>query len=193
MQRTRPEYILMILLPLIAAVLAVRFSGIPLGQDGFYMFESALGSGLIAGCIALFYRYLKGKALWYVVILLPIVLSMLLYAFIPASISIFALVLPGIAFSLANLAVIKYLFYSGSLFRLRTLLVGLSGALILSGYLSLLCKQIYDALPQGFFNGAFINSLIIYVFIAFSMSVADLIILQLEVKRLKSEADPDHD
>ncbi|MCD8479156.1 MAG: hypothetical protein LRZ88_02310 [Candidatus Cloacimonetes bacterium] len=48
-------------------------------------------------------------------------------------------------------------------------------------------------LPAGFWNAVFINCLIIYVFIAFSMSMADLIILQLEVKRLKKEDSTEDD
>jgi len=49
-----------------------------------------------------------------------------------------------------------------------------------------------DVLMQSA-NTRLLNGLIIFVFISFAMSVADLIIVQIEVKRMKAEADQPDD
>lgn len=193
MERYRIEHILIILLPLLASWIAVMFSGIPRGVAGFYLYEFAIFAAGLTGVIALYYKYIRGYLLWYVTLGLPILLAFVLYTIVPLGISIFALVMPNLAYSLLSLALVRFVFYSKALFRLRTLLMGAGGAFILSGYLGAIQSLMGAELPAGFWNAVFINCLIIYVFIAFSMSMADLIILQLEVKRLKKEDSTEDD
>lgn len=193
MNRFRPEYSLIVLFPLVASLVAALLAGIPVFAHKLGMFQLALAAGLLTGIIALFHKYLPATSLWYAVLGLPILMAFAIYMLIPASISIFALVLPSLAFSLATLALVKYLYYAKSLIRLRTLLMGIGGALILSGYWAAVYKLEGSDLPLGFWNETLLNSMIIYVFIAFSLSVADLIILQIEVKSLKAEAKTEDD
>jgi hypothetical protein len=193
MNRYRVEHNLIVLLPLVASWIAVMFSGIPRGSAGLHLFEIAMFAGGITGVIALFYKYIQGSLLWYVTIILPILLAFVLYTIVPLGISIFALVMPNLAYALLSLALVRFVFYSKALFRLRTLLMGVGGAFLLSGYLGAIQSLMGAELPPGFWNAVFINCLIIYVFIAFSMSMADLIILQLEVKRLKKEDHSEDD
>jgi hypothetical protein len=201
MNRFKTEHILVVLFPLIASIIGAILAGMPPSLGTLNIFQISIVAALLTGVIALFYRYLAGPALWYVVIGAPILLSILMILKISASISIFALVLPNLAYSLATLGMLKYLYYSKLFLRLRTLLIGLSGGLLLSGYLAAIDQLInLDPAADGMrqmlytgFNSTFLSSLIIYVFIAFAMSVADLIILQKEVKRLKAESDSPHD
>ncbi|HOA30224.1 MAG TPA: hypothetical protein PKL34_09285, partial [Candidatus Cloacimonadota bacterium] len=117
-----------------------------------------------------------------------------------ASVSIFSLVLPNLAFSLAMYAMIRYIYYARNMIRLRTLLMGITGGLVFSGYITALSKLagpddsmfLRDVLMQSA-NTRLLNGLIIFVFISFAMSVADLIIVQIEVKRMKAEADQPDD
>jgi hypothetical protein len=48
-------------------------------------------------------------------------------------------------------------------------------------------------LPSGFWSANFMYGLILYVFIGFGMSMADLIILRLDVAQLSSKGKPEDD
>ncbi|HPI24992.1 MAG: hypothetical protein KBB33_07355 [Candidatus Cloacimonetes bacterium] len=200
MNRYRIEYSLIVLLPVIAALIGAILAGIPMITGDLGTWHIAVGAGLCSGLIALFYRYIEGKSLWYVVLGLPILLAIVVFFMIPASVSIFSLVLPNLAFSLAMYAMIRYIYYARNMIRLRTLLMGITGGLVFSGYITALSKLagpddsmfLRDVLMQSA-NTRLLNGLIIFVFISFAMSVADLIIVQIEVKRMKAEADQPDD
>jgi len=201
MNRYRIEYSLIVLLPLIAALIGVILAGMPMNTGDLATWHIAVGAGLCSGLIALFHRYIGGKSLWYVVFGLPILLAIVMFFMIPASVSIFSLVLPNLAFSMAMYAMIRYIYYSGSLMRLRTLLMGIAGGIVFGGYITALSKLaapdssaqfLRDVLLQNT-QARLLNGLIIFVFISFAMSVADLIIVQIEVKRMKAEADQPDD
>lgn len=200
MNRYRIEYSLIVLLPVIAALIGAILAGIPMITGDLGTWHIAVGAGLCSGLIALFYRYIEGKSLWYVVFGLPILLAIVVFFMIPASVSIFSLVLPNLAFSLAMYAMIRYIYYARNMIRLRTLLMGITGGLVFSGYITALSKLagpddsmfLRDVLMQSA-NTRLLNGLIIFVFISFAMSVADLIIVQIEVKRMKAEADQPDD
>ncbi|KAF5045948.1 hypothetical protein DSECCO2_475930 [anaerobic digester metagenome] len=200
MNRYRIEYSLIVLLPVIAALIGAILAGIPMITGDLGTWHIAVGAGLCSGLIALFYRYIEGKSLWYVVFGLPILLAIVVFFMIPTSVSIFSLVLPNLAFSLAMYAMIRYIYYARNMIRLRTLLMGITGGLVFSGYITALSKLagpddsmfLRDVLMQSA-NTRLLNGLIIFVFISFAMSVADLIIVQIEVKRMKAEADQPDD
>ncbi|HQQ68116.1 MAG TPA: hypothetical protein PLX77_04740 [Candidatus Cloacimonadota bacterium] len=201
MNRYRIEYSLIVLLPVVSALIGAILAGMPLITGDLATWHIAVGAGFCSGLIALFYRYMGGKTLWYIVIGLPIFLAIVMFFVIPASVSIFSLVLPNLAFSLALFAMIKFIYYARHMIRLRTLLMGIAGGIVFSGYITALSKLagpdssvlfLRDVVLQNT-QARLLNGLIIFVFISFAMSVADLIILQIEVKRMKTEEDQPDD
>jgi hypothetical protein len=69
--------------------------------------------------------------------------------------------------------------------------MGACGGIMLSLYLAGLYLILGIELIEGFWQIAFVYGLIIYVFSAFGMSIADLIILQSEVRQLRKEENRD--
>lgn len=201
MNKFRTEYSLIVLFPFVASIIGAILAGMPISSRGLGAVQITLAAGLITGLIALFYRYIQGLYQWYLIIGLPIILALVMSIGMRGNFSIFALVLPNLTFFLATFGIVKYLFYTKLLIRLRTLIIGLSGALLLTGYLAAINQLVIGDLHSGLVNAAlfqgwnatFLNSLIIYVFIAFGMSVADLIILQIDVKRMKNEVNTQDD
>lgn len=95
--------------------------------------------------------------------------------------------LVNLVYSVLTILIVKFVFYIKTIFRFRTILFGFAGAAIFSVYLAFLYQLLTIQLPEGFWNATFMYGLVTYVFIGFGMSMADLIILRLDVAELKSQ------
>lgn len=178
--------ILVLLFPMIASWIAITLAKIDFVPHSPGMYELGMIAGLSCGLLAFLYRYFSPKALYYALIVLPILLAFGLYALVARNISIFATLLPSIAFVLASYAMLRYIVYLPALARMRTLLMGLAGALLLSGYHAVISQLMGRDTSSHFWQENLMNGLVIYVFIAFGLSMAELINVRSEVKELKS-------
>jgi len=187
MNRFKIQYLLIILFPLLGAYLGSVLSGAEASPSGISLFHIALAAALLCGTQALFQRYLHSNWYWHIALALAIAFSVISLTLVNAPISIFSLLLPNLLYSLITIYLIRIIFYGKLMFRLRTLLMGVFGGIMLSLYLAAFYSLMGIELIEGFWNASFIYGLIVYVFIGFSMSVADLLILQSEVRKLKQE------
>jgi hypothetical protein len=193
MNRFKVQYLLIILFPIAGAWLGSMLAGAERDPSGISFGHIALGAAMLCGVTAFFQRYLQSAWQYYAALILAIVFSAFSLIAAKAPISIFSLLLPNLLYAVLSIYLIRFVFYSKSFFRLRTLLMGVCGGIMLSLYLAGLYAMMGIELVEGFWNASFIYGLIIYVFIAFSMSIADLLILQSEVRELKKEETPEDD
>lgn len=187
MNRFKIQHLLMIVLPVLAAWLGSILAGVKPGPAGISLSSIAISAAFLSGVLALFERYLNDRLKWPVGIFLAVAFAALSLIAADAPISILALLLPNLLYVTISMFLIRFIFYSKSFFRLRTLLMGIFGGLLISAYLAAVYTAIGMELVEGFWSASFMYGLIIYVFASFGMSVADLIILQSEVRQLKKE------
>lgn len=191
MNRFRIAYLLIVIFPLLGAFLGSMLSGAEYNGIGISFNAIALAAALLTGVLALLQHYLNSFWQVPVAIFMAIIYSALSMLSIDAPISIFALILPNTVYALLSLLIVRFIFYNRSIFRLRTLIMGILGGIMFSLYLAAIFTLLRVELSSGFWNASFVYGLIIYVFIAFSMSIADLVILQLEVKELQQQNSED--
>ncbi|MDD4688022.1 MAG: hypothetical protein PHH38_08090 [Candidatus Cloacimonetes bacterium] len=191
MNRFRIAYLLIVIFPLLGALLGSMLSGAEDNGIGISFNAIALAAALLTGVLALLQHYLNSFWQVPVAIFMAIIYSALSMLSIDAPISIFALILPNTVYALLSLLMVRFIFYNRSIFRLRTLIMGILGGIMFSLYLAAIFTLLRVELSSGFWNASFVYGLIIYVFIAFSMSIADLVILQLEVKELQQQNSED--
>jgi len=155
----------------------------PTRKQGIGNLEISLYIAILAGVIAFLYHYLKSTLVWIAILLLPLLFSLWGHSYV--GLSLIRFYLPGLLFAVLLSLAIRYLFFNPSLLRFRMVLVSIVGAALLTLYY----RSLYLFTGQPFSSDAwtslFVSSIILFVFITFGMSLADLIIVQREVKLLK--------
>lgn len=193
MNRFKIEYLLIVILPVLASWIGSLLPGMQGGSIGPSLLHISLGAALLTGLMALFVRYLAGQWQYLIAVAASLLYAGLSLRVMNAPISILPLFLVNLVYSVLTILILKFVFYIKTIFRFRTILFGVAGALIFSVYLAFLYQLLTIQLPEGFWNATFMYGLIIYVFIGFGMSMADLIILRLDVAELKSQGRQDQD
>jgi hypothetical protein len=185
------QYLLVILFPVLGALLGSLLYKEQISTKGLSLVHIAVAAAFLTGVIAFFQYYLKSILQWGAAILLSILYAAGTLAMVDAPLSILALILPNLLFALVSIVIVRYVFFNKSIIRLRTLFMGVCGGIMLSLYLASMYLILSIELIEGFWQTAFVYGLIVYVFSAFGMSVADLIILQSEVRQLRKEEESD--
>lgn len=193
MNKFKVQHLLIVVFPIFGGWLGSMLAGVGSDPTGISLVHIAVGAAAMSGITAFFQRYLQSVWQYYSALILAIGFSAYGLMAANAPISIFSLLLPNLLYAVITIYLIRFVYYSKSFFRLRTLLMGIFGGSMISLYLAGLYAMMGIELIDGFWNASFIFGLIAYVFIAFSMSIADLLILQLEVRELKKEDSPDND
>lgn len=190
MDRYKHTLLLVLVLPIIAAGI-----GSYLAEHevlSYSLIQVSLSAGFICGISALFGHYLKSRITHSVLLLSILIVTILTRLTIKSPVNLFTLLLVNVVFGYLNYFMIIKLFYHKDLKRIRTLFTGLGGGVIFALYLPYLYKLV-GAHHEASFNTFFMFGLIIYVFIAFAMSMADLIIVKGEVEQLQHSKDPDEE
>lgn len=187
MRKFKIQYLLIVILPVLCSWIGSMLSGMKSGPAGLALLYISMGAALLTGLIALFVRYLGGKWHYLIAVVMALVYSALSLQAMNAPISIMPLFLINLVFGVLTIMIVNYVFYVKTLFRFRTIFMGLLGALIFSTYLGFLYMLLTIELPEGYWNASFMYGLILYVFIGFGMSMADLIILRMDVAQLKKQ------
>ncbi|MDD3563431.1 MAG: hypothetical protein PHR32_07140 [Candidatus Cloacimonetes bacterium] len=187
MNRFKIEYLLIVILPVLASWIGSLLPGMQSGPVGPSLMHISLGAALLTGLMALFVRYLAGQWHYLIAIVASMLYAGLSLKVMNAPISIMPLFLVNLVYSVLTILIVKFVFYIKTIFRFRTILFGFAGAAIFSVYLAFLYQLLTIQLPEGFWNATFMYGLVSYVLIGFGMSMADLIILRLDVAELKSQ------
>ena len=181
------EDLLILALPLILACVCMSLWQFP-SPEGINLNIISLGFALSIALIAFFRRYLSPLTLWYIIIGVPFVASFAIVYVLPHPVSIFTVVLQNITTSIFHYILIR-LFYHKSLVRFRMLVCSFLAALIFSTYYSTLHHLVELKILPGFWMQSFYIGFILHLFIFFGLSMAELIVLRQDVKRLKNEAN----
>lgn len=195
MHRFRLRHILILILPLVMAWLSAYLSGASLEKGVIGPLHIAMGVSIILSLLALFYHYWESPFYWLVIVVIPIIYAVLASLVLSSKSSLIVQVIPNLILAIGNLALLKYVFYDKTMFRMRTILISIGGAILLSVYLAMVYILQRMKLPEGFWSSTMISSLFIYVFIGFGLSFADLIVIRGDVKELRKdgESDPQDD
>ena len=191
MHRFRFRQLLVLILPLIMAWLSAYLSGAKLEQGGIGVMHIAIGISIMLSLLALFYHYWESRYYWLVIIILPIVYAVLANLILKSKASLILQIIPNLILALGNLALLKYVFFDKTMFRMRTILISIGGAFLLSFYLALVYYLQMISLPEGFWSSTLISAMFVYVFIGFGLSFADLIVIRGDVKELRALRESD--
>lgn len=177
------------------AWLSAYLSGASLEKGVIGPLHIAMGVSIILSLLALFYHYWESPFYWLVIVVIPIIYAVLASLVLSSKSSLIVQVIPNLILAIGNLALLKYVFYDKTMFRMRTILISIGGAILLSVYLAMVYILQGMKLPEGFWSSTMISSLFIYVFIGFGLSFADLIVIRGDVKELRQdgESDPQDD
>jgi len=189
MSKVKIQYIIMLIFPIVGSLI----SGILQKEDGFgtglTLIQIGLGLGFFLGLMTLLIRYLRFRQSYLVAIFIAVLFAILSSARMSAPISIFPLILLNLVYALVSMAMIHYIFYIKSLFRIRTLLFGIAGAIAFSLYLYAIYAMLSIPIPEDFWNPVLMYGLFLYVFMGFGMAMADLLLLRMEVAQLQDTED----
>lgn len=193
MNKFKFQYLLIVILPVLWSWIGSMLSGMQSGPGGLPLMYINFGAALLTGLMALFIRYLGGQWHYLIAVLISLIYAILSLNLMHAPISLMPLFLINLAYSVLTILIVNYVFYIKTLFRFRTIIFGLVGGLIFSAYLAFLYRLLTVELPEGFWNTSFMYGLILYVFIGFGISMADLIILRMDVAQLKNKGTMEDD
>ena len=146
--------------------------------------ELAIFIALVCGSVALLCQYLNTPLGWVAVILIALVFSLLYHDRIGIPLTQFFLINLGLGILLTLL--IELVFFQRSLLRWRMIVTSLLGAGLIALYYWGMYQLTKNVFESGKWSGFFVNGLLMFVFISFAMSLADLVIQRSEVRELQS-------
>lgn len=144
--------------------------------------EFSLALALIMGLAALFGHFFARRWLWYIIIALSLIYTVLGSAFM--DIKLTAFFVPNLLLAGVMTLIIQKLFFNPSLIRVRLLLCSILGGGFVAVYFFLL--YLFTKQPFGFqgWKSSFWMGAIDLVFIFFGMSMADMIIRRIRYNRI---------
>lgn len=187
-RKFKPEMLLILVLPILLSLLAS--SGGPsassgsgyVGQFEIYL-ATALMSAVIAFCI---YRQQSTLALA-AAVLIPLLYSVLILQLTSETTPIYNLFLPILCFALITLFLLKHVFYNQAFLRFRTILFSILAGAGMTLYFWLQSLMMKVPLEQGFWVNRLVNSILLFIFIALGLSIADMVVVHREVAELKAK------
>ena len=191
MSKFKPIYMLVIVMPLIFGWIVANLSVNSSSDIGFKTMDLSLVLGFLMGFASLSLHYIKSKWLWLSILTLPLLCYAIKAPEFGKHFHLFEFLIPTYLFTFFSVLIVKHVFYNAFIFRFRTILLGISGAIGLSIYLSHM-HMLMGFLPEpGFWSKYFLQSLYIFIFIGFGLSMADMIIIRKEVKELRNVKSKD--
>ncbi|MBW6514117.1 MAG: hypothetical protein K0B87_05115 [Candidatus Syntrophosphaera sp.] len=154
-------------------------------NNSFGFKELILYIALLTGVIALLYHYLKTSLVWLAVILLPLGFALLSLARL--NISLTALYLPSLLFAALLALLVRFVFFNPSTIRFRMILTSLLGAALLTLYIRGIYLVSNSVFEKQQWSLVYVSALILFVFVSFGLSLADLVIQRALIKRRQAE------
>lgn len=183
-----PRHLILLVLPVALAMIGgyiltgdlQNFMG-PAGK-GISQAELFFAISFLCASLAFSWRYLPSFATWGVLLFFPLVFAVISFPQLGKKISFIILSILNIAFAAGILLILRYTFFYKKLIKMRTAAFSIGAAALLTAYM----KMLYILLKQAFPSSTFINALFLFIFIGFGLSLADIIILRMEIKLLQS-------
>ncbi len=153
--------------------------------------ELGLFLALVCGSAAVIYHYLKNSWAWVVVFLLTLVFSLIISPKMGVGLSWFFLA--NLALAALMTVMVKFLFFQKAITRFRMIISSLLGA----GLIAIWYRGMYFLTKRGDFpswSSAYVNALLMFMFIAYGLTLADLFIQRSETREIQaSSASEDED
>jgi len=195
MERTAllPRHFLLLVMPIAFAFLGgvLLISNLnsmvaPAVRQGISQAQFYLAISTLTGALAFSWRYLARPYTWAVMLFLPVIFALAVYGQLGGRISFSLLSLLNIAFSAGMMFILRYTFFTRSITRIRTSAFAIASALLLTLYF----KAIYliTKLPES--PGVFVNALFLFVFIGFGLSLADIMLIRMEIADKRKHTPP---
>lgn len=193
-----PRHLLLIFLPVAAAVLGgMLFSGDmnsftrSSGGGGISQAQLYLGLSLLTGALAFGHRCLPAAFRWVIVVLLPLLFSFQVLPQLGKNTSLTMIYLLNLAFAIGLWFALRMVFFSASLIRVRTALFAISAAVLLTIYFRILFLIMGLGFAASGWSGYFWNSLFLFIFTAFGLSVADVMIIRKDLGERPAAPEPE--
>ncbi|MDD2331621.1 MAG: hypothetical protein PHI68_03090 [Candidatus Cloacimonetes bacterium] len=186
------ELIIVILLPVIISMVGGMFITGGFGQFSAFnpdMFFSWLHVYLVASLLvtmmALVTNYWKTKYGVYAVQVLTILFALVADLTLGRDVGLIHYLVPMFVLNGFSWLLLRYVFFNTYLLRFRTLVMGLSLALVLTISYRVLYLLLGKAVETGFWLSYYTLFLYLSIFICFGLSFADLLVIKIYIKRLK--------
>ncbi len=153
--------------------------------------ELGIYLALICGAAALLYQYLNSHLAWVAVILLALAFALLFQDTIGLPLTSFFLI--NLALGVMLTLMVKLIFFHRALIRWRMILTSLLGAGLIALYFRGLFWLTKTEFGKGYWSGFYVSGLLLFVFIAFGLSLADLTIQRAELAQLQASRPVDED
>jgi hypothetical protein len=140
----------------------------------------SLALALVAGVAALFGHYIKSVLVWVFTLLLTMVLSLLGAGQMGIGLSLFFL--PNLLLGVLIVLIVRHIFFNPVLIRFRMLLTSIAGAIALTLYYRSLYLLTATPFPAPEWQNKAVNALIMFIFITFGLTLADLVVAQMNLK-----------
>lgn len=182
----KPEMLLIIALPIVLSLLG-RTSGQSPTPNGIGQNEIYLATGILTGILA-FFVYLRWTTLALIsTVVIPLVFSLLIVTLTPEPVSLTTLYPPLLIFAGLLYTGLRHIFYLPSLLRFRTIVFALFGAISMAVYFRLQYAMMKVSPEPGFWMNRFVNSFLLFIIVTVAISIADMIITNKEIRKLREE------
>lgn len=155
--------------------------------------ELGIYLALVCGAVALLYHYLNRPLAWIAVILLALAFALLFHK--PTGLPLTGFFLINLVLGAMLTLLVKYLFFLKALVRWRMIITTMLGAGLIALYFRGLFWLTKTEFESGFWSAYFVNGILLFVFIAFGLSLADMLVQRAEIAQLRasqvSEEDED--
>jgi hypothetical protein len=156
----------------------------PLSKE-LTLIELTFYLALLCGIVALVYHYLSSSIAWIAVIFLPLIFCILYLERTGLSLTLFYL--PTLALSVLITVMIQFVFFNKKVLPFRLILCTLLGAGIITIYLYSLYLLTSTPFTKSDGLAFFWTSIILFVFVLFGISLADMFIVRYQTRWIKAE------
>lgn len=169
---------------------AVRIGGsetpLPAAKPkGIGNLEVGIVLALVMGLAAMLGHYLKTSLVWLAVLVVSMAASLLGAGIVGLRLTYFFL--PNLVLAILLTLIVRYVFFNPAMLRIRLIVTSALSALSLALYYRVLHLITGTPFPASDWQAKGVNGLIVFVFITFGLSVADLVIVNMEIKKLRAE------
>ncbi|HRY83692.1 MAG TPA: hypothetical protein P5533_03565 [Candidatus Cloacimonadota bacterium] len=181
----KPEMLLILVLPILFSFLASSgASGSQAGMIG--QFEIYLATATLTAILAFLIYLQKLNLALVAAVLIPLLYSVLILQFSPENSPIYILFIPILSFALITFFLLKAVFFNPAFLRFRTILFSILAGAGMTLYFFLQTTLMKQPLEPGFWVNKLVNSILLFIFIALGLSIADMVIVRREVAALKA-------
>ena len=190
--RIMPRHLLLLALPIGTAIIGGMIntnnlsSFMVAGGRGISQAQLYFSISLLTGILAFSLRCLTKTITYLSIVIVPLVYALLAMPYLGNDINFVALYALNLSFAAGLWLALRYIVFAKSMLRVRTMGFALVSAILLSLYYKLLFMLLKIPFTSSNWSGYFWNSLFLFVFIGFGLSIADVVVLRKEIAERKA-------